>query len=158
MIIICPHIIQVFASDGIHESQSSLIISVEDANDNAPVWDAAVYSFDVTEDAAVNTIVGVIRAKDVDTGNGNGRVSYVINSVWEKFTFSVDANSGIIKLLRPLDREKVEHYILEMLAIDDGQPTQVASVTVYVNVIDVNDNPPVFEPVSYRVEVDEGED
>ena len=32
----------------------------------------------------------------------------------------------------------------------------MTSVTAFVNVVDVNDNPPVFRPVSYRVEVDEG--
>ena len=72
-----------------------MTISVEDANDNAPIWDAGVYSFDVPEDAAVGTIIGVVGAHDVDSGvAGNGKVSYVINSVWEKFTFAVDPNSG----------------------------------------------------------------
>ena len=150
------HVLTVFASDGIHEAKAALVVSVEDANDNAPVWEETVYSFDVREDTPAGTIVGVVRAHDVDTGNGNGRVSYIMNSVWEKFTFAIDQNSGTIKLIQPLDHERVGHFILEILAIDDGQPTQVTSVTAYVNVVDVNDNPPIFSPVSYRVEVDEG--
>ena len=50
----------------------------------------------------------------------------------------------------------MHHYILVVRASDGGQPTSLSStVSVYVNVADVNDNTPVFDPSSYSDEVDE---
>jgi len=40
-------------------------------------------------------------------------------------------------------------------AADHGFPKQAANVTVYVNVLDTNDNEPVFSPASYDVRISE---
>ena len=44
-------------------------------------------------------------------------------------------------------------YSLTVLGIDQGQNPQTASTTVSVEVIDVNDNKPVFEQQVYRVNI-----
>lgn len=40
-----------------------------------------------------------------------------------------------------------------MQAQDNGQPGLSTTLTVYCNVLDLNDNPPVFDPVSYSMEI-----
>lgn len=48
---------------------------------------------------------------------------------------------------------QVQHYIMTVQAQDAGKPMLSSTVTVYVNVIDENDNAPVFETNSYNVDV-----
>lgn len=42
-----------------------------------------------------------------------------------------------------------------MKAIDSGANPKTGTVTVYMNVIDENDNSPLFDPSSYNVQVPE---
>lgn len=49
-----------------------------------------------------------------------------------------------------------QHYVLVVLAQDGGASVRLsATATVYVNVVDVNDNAPVFDPLSYAAELAE---
>lgn len=50
-------------------------------------------------------------------------------------------------------RVQVQHYIMTVQAQDAGKPMLSSTVTVYINVIDENDNAPVFETNSYAVDV-----
>ena len=43
--------LSVRASDGLHHSEASLILVVQDANDNIPIFAAPSFSFDVYESA-----------------------------------------------------------------------------------------------------------
>lgn len=45
------------------------------------------------------------------------------------------------------------HYILVAQAQDKGHPSLSGTVTVYVNVIDLNDNAPIFDPMSFSNEI-----
>ena len=45
--------------------------------------------------------------------------------------------------------------MLQLLAYDGGNPQQTGSVDITVVVVDVNDNPPVFDNGSYKVIVRE---
>jgi protocadherin Fat 4 len=42
---------------------------------------------------------------------------------------------------------------LVVQAQDNGQPSLSSTLTVYCNVIDLNDNAPVFDPMSYSNEI-----
>ena len=54
-----------------------------------------------------------------------------------------------------LDHESIEHYILTVSASDSGNPVLTATATVYVNVKDINDNPPIIEKSLYEVNIAE---
>lgn len=56
---------------------------------------------------------------------------------------------------RPLDRESKAKYTLTVKAQDQGVPPLTSSVTLDINVLDLNDNSPVFPSSSYSVEVSE---
>ena len=53
-------------------------ITLEDANDNPPVFSRSEYTFAVHEHEAAPTTVGRVSALDADIGE-NGRVTYFIN-------------------------------------------------------------------------------
>jgi protocadherin Fat 4 len=47
----------------------------------------------------------------------------------------------------------VQHYIFVVQAQDSGRPSLSSTLTVYFNVVDLNDNAPLFDPMSYSNEV-----
>lgn len=69
--------------------------------------------------------------------------------------FSVDEHTGVISLERPLDREVQSVYELKARASDQGLPRLTSLCQVVISVLDINDNPPVFEHREYTVAVSE---
>lgn len=47
----------------------------------------------------------------------------------------------------------MQHYIFVVQAQDTGRPSLSSTVTVYFNVLDLNDNAPLFDPMSYSDEL-----
>lgn len=69
--------------------------------------------------------------------------------------FHLHPSTGALSTSRGLDRETRAEHTLEVVATDRGSPALSATVTVQVQVMDVNDNSPVFRKSSYSVEVSE---
>lgn len=51
------------------------------------------------------------------------------------------------------NENQVQHYIFVVQAQDTGRPSLSSTVTVYFNVLDLNDNAPLFDPMSYSDEL-----
>jgi hypothetical protein len=99
--------------------------------------------------------VGKVTAVDGDKG-ANADISYDLVTEWGKEVFSLDPATGIFTLTAELDYERTEHYIFVVSAADNGSPAPLSStVTVYINVKDVNDNAPVFGEAAYAAAVAE---
>lgn len=79
---------------------------VEDTNDNPPVFEETVYSFDIPENAPRGYQVGEIVAKDADLGQ-NSQVSYAVVSNWANDVFSLNPQTGALTLTAKLDYEEV---------------------------------------------------
>lgn len=47
----------------------------------------------------------------------------------------------------------MQHYILVVQATDDGVPALSSTVTVYCNVVDLNDNAPIFETGPHATDI-----
>lgn len=56
--------------------------------------------------------------------------------------FEIAPESGLVRLAGSLDRETIPLYTLRVKAVDQGSPQLYRETTLYVNVLDVNDNPP----------------
>lgn len=69
--------------------------------------------------------------------------------------FHLHATTGTLSTSRGLDREARPDYTLEIVTTDRGSPALSTTVMVQVQVMDVNDNSPVFSKSSYSVEVSE---
>ena len=67
--------------------------------------------------------------------------------------FTIDKQTGVVRTLRTLDREVSSNMELTILAVDDENPDLSASVTVIVNVVDVNDNSPVFNQRNLTINI-----
>lgn len=53
----------------------------------------------------------------------------------------------------PRSFSQVQHYILVVQATDGGIPALSSTVTVYCNVVDLNDNAPIFEAGPHAVDI-----
>ncbi|WP_411023122.1 cadherin repeat domain-containing protein, partial [Salmonella sp. s51228] len=72
-------------------------------------------------------------------------------------TFEIDPSTRIVskKSGVPLDRELTDTYSLTLVVTDKLAPFNSMSVPLTITVTDINDNPPVFSPLTYSVTVDE---
>ncbi|XP_014481173.1 PREDICTED: cadherin-related tumor suppressor [Dinoponera quadriceps] len=139
------YLLKVRADDGLQHRDIVLTIHVTDTNDNAPTFQSTAYSFDVPENVPRGSRVGQVVAMDADAEGPNSQLSYVLISDWANDVFSLNPNTGVFTLTASLDYEQVQHYILVVQATDGGDPALSSTVTVYCNVVDLNDNVPIFE-------------
>lgn len=96
--------------------------------------------------------MAAILASDSDSGV-NGEVTYSLEEDDEDETFLLNPVTGVFNVTRALDYELQRYYILTAKAQDGGG--QASTVRVYFNVLDVNDNPPVFDTGAYSTSVSE---
>ncbi|XP_033830016.1 protocadherin-19 isoform X4 [Periophthalmus magnuspinnatus] len=132
-----------------------LNIRVIDSNDNNPVFDEPVYTVNVMENSPVNTIVIDLNATDPDEGT-NGEIVYSFNSyVTEKTrdAFKIDPKTGVITVNGVLDYESTQIYEIDVQAKDLGPNSIPAHCKVTVNVMDMNDNPPIISLLSLNTEM-----
>ncbi|XP_053179590.1 protocadherin beta-15-like [Scomber japonicus] len=118
-------------------------VTVLDANDNAPVFDQAVYKASLPENSAVETVVITVSATDADEGV-NGEVTYEFSRISEKAknVFSLNSKTGEIKVIGPLDFESNSKYEMRIVA-KDGYGLSSDSKLI-IDITDVNDNAPAI--------------
>ncbi|XP_021557782.1 protocadherin beta-4-like [Neomonachus schauinslandi] len=116
-------------------------ILIMDVNDNAPEFVHTPYEVQVLENNPLDSPVLSVSARDVDAGNF-GSVSYGLFQASDeiKQTFSINEVTGEIRLTKKLDFEQIKSYHVEIEAIDGGGLS--GKGTVFIDVVDVNDNAP----------------
>ncbi|XP_065814787.1 uncharacterized protein [Labrus bergylta] len=132
------------------EGHCRVQVDVEDINDNAPEIVLTSKPSPVREDAPSGTVVALISARDLDSGdNGKVRLQLRKGSPFSlKPSFS---NNYELLTSGPLERESFSEYNIEITATDSGSPPLSSKKTIPVTITDVNDNPPVFTQPSYNV-------
>ncbi|KAL3879153.1 hypothetical protein ACJMK2_031462 [Sinanodonta woodiana] len=132
----------IFAVDGgtpAFTSSATVVINVQDINDNQPHFTQQVYHFNVAENLQGGTSVGQINATDQDLGT-NGQTGQIIDG---HFPFTLDS-SGVVRTKEMLDREIDSTFSFVVIAYDLGVPSMSSTCSVVVDVIDTNDNSPIF--------------
>ncbi|XP_022296513.2 protocadherin Fat 1-like isoform X2 [Crassostrea virginica] len=150
--------IKVIAEDrGSLWSEALVNVTVTDANDNAPMFTRTQYSTEVFEDLAVSTVILTVTAHDRDLGT-NALIGYSIDpnsrdGVRAGEYFSLNGATGVLRLIKELDREFFANISMTVIATDAGAQQQSSNTTVSVFIEDINDNRPVFQPSFYNAEV-----
>uniref|UniRef100_A0A669EL52 FAT atypical cadherin 2 n=1 Tax=Oreochromis niloticus TaxID=8128 RepID=A0A669EL52_ORENI len=127
-------------------------------NRHSPKFDTSIpSSIDLVENHPLNSTIVQFKATDNDSGF-NSKLVYAISSGNEDGCFSIDTFSGDLRLVCPLDRESKEFYILNITVYDLGIPQTSAWKFIAINVMDVNDNPPVFDQPRYVIHVPENKE
>nr|XP_015831508.2 protocadherin Fat 3a isoform X4 [Nothobranchius furzeri] len=108
----------------------------------------------VQEDLMVGSSVFKVNAYDGDTGF-NGQIVYSISDGNTDNCFTIDMHTGLISVFLPMDREKRDHYLLNLTVYDLGVPQKTTWRLLSVHVDDANDNAPQFLQDGYRIVIPE---
>ncbi|KAK4814860.1 hypothetical protein QYF61_027833 [Mycteria americana] len=129
------------------EGHCVLQVEVEDANDNPPEVLLTFLLNPILEDTPPETVVGLFNVRDRDSG-ANGDLSLDISP---NVPFAIRSLQNHFSLVtqESLDRESTSQYVVELVAQDGGSPTLTTTLTLLLNISDVNDNPPRFLQPSY---------
>uniref|UniRef100_A0A8C8SUZ8 FAT atypical cadherin 2 n=1 Tax=Pelusios castaneus TaxID=367368 RepID=A0A8C8SUZ8_9SAUR len=128
-----------------------VVVEVLDVNENIhpPQFASFVLSGWVQENSPEGTLVMTVTAQDGDKGK-DGELQYFIREGTGLAVFRIEEDTGTIQTMGPLDREAMSHYWLTVLAVDQGSVPLSSVTEVYIEVTDVNDNPPqMSRPVFY---------
>ncbi|XP_061522825.1 cadherin-6-like [Phycodurus eques] len=136
------HVNPRFFSMGPFRDEASIKVTVEDV-DEPPVFERASYVMEVREDAAPNAVIGSVSATDPDVKRSPVRYSIDRHTDMDR-VFDVHANNGSVFLLRELDREENAWHNISVVAFEFNNLRQMSRVSVYIRVLDVNDNAPAF--------------
>ncbi|EDO35413.1 predicted protein, partial [Nematostella vectensis] len=129
-------------------------ITVQDVNDNAPVFTSDEFTVSIAENVDDGTTVITVTATDPDAGD-NAKVSYATYGGSHGNKFAIDASSGRIYTTGTFDRETKDDYSINVTASDHGNPSKSSTCVVLVTVADNNDNSPKFPALHYVFDIAE---
>ncbi|XP_034029812.1 neural-cadherin [Thalassophryne amazonica] len=145
---------------------ADVLLEVRDINDNLPFFPCPALDVDscfighVPENSPADTSVMEMRAMDLDDPNEgkNAVLTYsIIQNIRNEINlnlFSINATTGTIyTVLRSLDREAEEQYLVVVEARDGGGLAGTGTATIIVS--DINDHPPIFTQKVYTAQVAE---
>ncbi|XP_059202526.1 protocadherin gamma-A11-like [Centropristis striata] len=136
----------------------NVTVIVLDSNDNHPTFSQEVYSVTIPENVDADTSVIKVNATDEDEG-ANGDIEYFFGGQLDQSIydiFSLDKDTGEIRVKGEIDFENVDVYKLDVHATDKGQPPMSTDCRVIIKVLDKNDNKPQIEVTSLSNMVSEG--
>ncbi|NXT22594.1 CAD17 protein, partial [Syrrhaptes paradoxus] len=128
-------------------------VIVEDINDNPPVCQQALTVIEVQENEGGGSHIGTVSATDMDEEDTlNSRLQFKIESqvpaVPASNLFVIQQDTGILQLTsRSLNKRIASNYSLKVLVTD---PVFQTICDVQINVIDTNDQIPIFEKSDYH--------
>lgn len=140
------------------ETYKSTHVHLVDLNDNKPVFDREIYEVDVPETTPVNTPIIRLKVSDADDGK-NAQVFLEIVGGNEGGEFNINPETGMLYTAVTLDAEDKAFYTLTVSAIDQGNAgtRKQSAAKVKINIVDTNDNDPLFDNPEMEVSINENE-
>ena len=137
----------------------NLRVSIEDINDNKPVFPQSSISLRISEAALPGTSYSLPAATDPDSEKFSIHV-YELKADTDKFSLTeskgLDGSVDLqLVLQKRLDREQVGNYQVTVLAHDGGTPSKQGSLLINITVADANDNEPVFTNKTFEASIPE---
>lgn len=133
---------------------TTVIVELENINDEEPVFSEAVYDAEVAENSPPGTSVITVKATDADKGEF-GVVTYSLAGDHHEH-FAID-RSGLVTVRNGalLDRETLAGVVLRVVATDTAPENQrrQSSVPLHIVITDMNDHGPAFSQKSYSASV-----
>ncbi|XP_073668323.1 protocadherin alpha-2-like [Paramisgurnus dabryanus] len=133
-------------------------INIIDINDNSPVFPMSSVAINISEITAPGVRFPLESAHDADIGVNSVKTYKLATN--DYFSLDVQTHSdktvsAELVLQKTLDREKTPRLEFTVTAIDGGSPARTGTVMIKVDVLDNNDNAPVFGKSLYKVPVRE---
>lgn len=127
-------------NDTLHRGiPSTATLTLQQDNIASPVFDETNYRAEsVPENATINSVILVVNATDEA-----GPVQY--EPLNDTLPFSINSTTGEIYINAPLDFEVTSVYEFEVQAVDLDQFNPLtATALARIDIVDINDEPPVF--------------
>nr|XP_046263027.1 protocadherin alpha-8-like [Scatophagus argus] len=133
-------------------------VEVLDINDHAPSFPEEEKRLEISESVLPGARFQLKAARDSDSGHYS--VQQYKLSQNDHFRLEVrdkgeDGKIPILVLQKSLDREAAGSHSLVLTALDGGKPPKSGEMNILVNVLDVNDNTPLFSQETYSVTLSE---
>ncbi|XP_071313467.1 protocadherin alpha-8-like isoform X16 [Trachinotus anak] len=133
-------------------------VEVLDINDHSPSFPEKEKALDISESVLPGARIPLQAARDPDSGPFSVQ-QYKLSSN-DHFRLEVkdkgeDGKIPILIVQKPLDREIAGSHFLVLTALDGGKPPKSTNMKIIVNVLDINDNAPVFTKDVYSVTLHE---
>ncbi|XP_066552590.1 protocadherin Fat 4 isoform X2 [Amia ocellicauda] len=132
--------------DALKTADATVVVKIEDVNDNEPTFDQTSYIVSIPENCPNDTTILRVTVTDLDQGGFRGELRIIPDS--SPFTIT---NDGSIKVKDSsiLDREITSQFSLQIEALENMTPNHKADVNLIVNLLDENDNSPSFGSSKY---------
>ncbi|XP_068571362.1 protocadherin beta-15-like [Cebidichthys violaceus] len=135
-----------------------ITVEITDLNDHSPTFPEKTKRLEISESALPGARYQLQNAHDPDGGT-NSVQQYKISQN-EHFRLEIkdrgrDGKTPILQLQKQLDREAKRTHKLKLTALDGGNPPKTGTVEIYIDVMDVNDNMPVFIKDTYSTVLQE---
>ncbi|XP_026214176.1 protocadherin alpha-3-like [Anabas testudineus] len=133
-------------------------VEVLDINDHSPLFQEKNKRLEISESVLPGARFQLKASRDPDSGQFSVQ-QYKLNPN-DHFRLEVkdkgdDGKIPILVVQKSLDRETAESHTLTLTALDGGKPPKSGEMNILVNVLDINDNAPVFTKDEYSVALDE---
>ncbi|XP_056899802.1 protocadherin alpha-8-like [Takifugu flavidus] len=133
-------------------------VDVQDINDHSPTFPEKEKTLEISESVLAGVRIPLQPARDPDGGVFS--VQQYKLSPNDHFRLEVkdkgeDGKIPILVVQKGLDRESRGSYSLLLTALDGGKPPKSGQLNIIVNILDINDNPPVFTQEFYSAMLDE---
>ncbi|EFN77871.1 DE-cadherin [Harpegnathos saltator] len=124
-------------------------VTVNDINDNEPVFDKVAYTESVPRDLPVGREVMRVSATDFDDGE-NGTVRYNLSAKLadDEAYFRIDSETGIIYLKKAIDHDPGYRFNMIARATDLGKPPKSSAIDLDIRVVESHKKAPAFLPRS----------
>ena len=137
-------------SDQVRSASCLITVNILDENDNEPTFSQSRYSASLKENVPRGTEVLRVQATDPDQGS-NALIEYSLENVTHS-AFTIDKDSGAIYTTDLLDRELIDSYTFNVMAVDGGTGMVKSSRAVASIIItDANDHTPQFDEFPFKV-------
>ncbi|XP_038867657.1 protocadherin alpha-3-like [Salvelinus namaycush] len=133
-------------------------IEISDVNDHSPSFSEKDQNLEIAESTMPGTGFQLQAARDPDSGMNSVRLYKLSHTEYFDLELRDTGEEGkipVLKLHKPLDRERESKHILVLTAIDGGSPPRSGHVNISITVLDNNDNRPIFSQDVYSVTIQE---
>ncbi|CAH2275890.1 Protocadherin gamma-C5 [Pelobates cultripes] len=130
-----------------------LAVEILDINDNSPYFVNADRVVKMAELAAPGLRFPLESAVDPDVGTNAVRSYQISQSQYFSLNVKQLKDGKLfpeLVLENALDREEIREHHLILIAVDGGQPSKTGTTKITVQVLDNNDNPPIFDQSVYK--------
>nr|XP_012324907.1 protocadherin Fat 2 isoform X1 [Aotus nancymaae]XP_012325578.1 protocadherin Fat 2 isoform X1 [Aotus nancymaae] len=132
------------------DSQVPVRLQVVPKKVSLPKFSEPLYTFPASEDLPEGSEIGVVKAVAAHDPVIYSLVRGTTPESNKDGVFSLDPDTGVIKLRKTMDHESTKLYQIDVMAHCLQNTDVVSLVSVNIQVIDVNDNRPVFEADPYK--------